>query len=523
MRKNSIIVALAVMLPVCAGAQSPEAGTGSGTAVPRTLTLQECRDLALQNNRELDQSRTEIKMAGYDRKIALANYFPNISAAGAYMYNSSDINLLNSDMAAALSGIGTTIGAGVNSSLSEIVSKLLATNPGMIKDILGNDLFKAIMSTLNPGEITEMLNSVGAEIANSFKVDIQDVFVGAVSVTQPVFMGGKIVAANKMAALAEELSESKYDQKYGEILVGTDKAYWQIVSLANKKKLAESFSELLHGMERDVEISIAEGVATESDGLQIKVKANEADMMKTKAENGLALSRMLLCKQTGLPLDSDIVLADECLDEIPMPEMYETKDMEAVLADRPETRSLDLASRIYDNKYKIARADMMPKVALMANYLVSNPNPYNGFSKEWGGMFNAGVMVQIPIFHAFEATNKTRKAKAEATLYRSRYQDACEMINLEVSRLRMLQDEAYERLAMAAGNLASAEENLRTATAGFREGVVDTNTALAAQTAWLKAHSEYIDAGIELQINNVDLSRAEGRIYTYNQNNNVQK
>lgn len=512
-----------MLLPVWAGAQSREAETGNEAAVPRTLTLQECRDLALQNDRELDQSRTEIEMAGYDRKIALANYFPNISATGAYMYNSSDINLLNSDMAGALSGIGTTIGAGVNSSISEIVSKLLATNPGMIKDIMSNDLFKAIMGSLNPGEITEALNSVGSEIANSFKVDIQDVFIGAVSVTQPVFVGGKIVAANKMAALAEELAESKYDRKYGETVVSADRTYWQIVSLANKKKLAESFSDLLHSMEHDVEISIAEGVATEADGLQIKVKANEADMMKTKAENGLALSKMLLCKQTGLPLDSEIILADECLDEIPMPEMYAEKDMDAVLADRPETRSLDLASRIYDNKYKIARADMMPKVALMANYLVSNPNPYNGFNKEWGGMFNAGVMVQIPIFHAFEATNKTRKAKAEATLYRSQYQNACEMINLEVTRLRMLQDEAYERLAAAAGNLTSAEENLRTATVGFREGVVDTNTALAAQTAWLKAHSEYIDAGIELQINNVDLSRAEGRIYSDNQNKNVQK
>ena len=154
---------------------------------------------------------------------------------------------------------------------------------------------------------------------------------------------------------------------------------------------------------------------------------------------------------------------------------------------------------------------MMPKVALTANYLVSNPNAYNGFQNKWGGMFNVGVAVNIPIFHGMEATQKTRKAKAEATLYRSQYEDACNMINLQVTQLHKQQEEALEKLAMAESNLKSAEENLRTATVGFENGVVTSNTALAAHTAWLQAHSEIIDAGIELQMVNVNLNKAEGR------------
>ena len=323
-------------------------------------------------------------------------------------------------------------------------------------------------------------------------------------------MGGKIVNANRMAKLAEELSRAQYDKEYHDLLTTVDQAYWQVVSVSNKKRLAENFADLLEKMEHDVTISVNEGVATQSDALAIKVKANEANMMKTKATNGLILAKMLLCKEIGIDLNSDITLADESLDAVPTPQMSPEKDIEQIYQDRPETRSLDLAASIYEKKMKMARADMMPKVALMANYMITNPNVYNGFEKKFGGMFNVGVAVNIPIFHGFEALQKTRKAKAEMTLYTSRLDEAKELINLQVTQLRKQLDESLEKVEMAENNLKSAEENLRTASVGFEAGVITTNIALAAHTAWLQAHSEYIDAGVELQLTNANLQKAEG-------------
>ena len=288
-----------------------------------------------------------------------------------------------------------------------------------------------------------------------------------------------------------------------------DQAYWQIVSIASKKKLAESYADLLHSMEHDVNLAVQEGVSTESDAHQIKVKANEADMLRTKSENGLTLAKMLLCKRIGLDLGTDVVLADEQLDKVPVARISSGKSMDAIYADRPETRSLELASEIYDKKVTLARADMLPKIAAMGGYLVSNPSVSNGFEQKWNGYWGMGVVVNVPIFHGFEALNKTRKAKAEATLYRSQLEDAKNLINLQVSQLRKQESEAVEKLTMAESNLSSAEENLRTATIGFNEGVINANTALAAQTAWLQAHSEYIDAGIELQMLAANLDKAE--------------
>ena len=436
---------------------------------------------------------------------------------------------------AALTGMGTTAQAALDGAFSSAAAQMNAkvqgamgqlqnaimTNPALAAEYMGSPMWQTVLGMLQQTDfsglaapsIADPINAIGQQIDDAMHIDIHNVYAGVVSVEQPLFMGGKIVYSNQMAALAEELARSRYDQEYADIIIDVDQAYWQIVSIAAKERLAESYAGLLHHLEHDVRVSVDEGVMTEADALQVKVKANEADMLLTKSRNGLTLAKMLLCKRIGLPLDAEITLADENDEIIPVPVRETGKDMESVYADRPETRSLSLASDIYDRKAKIARADMLPKVALTANYLVSNPNSFTGFSNSWnGGMFNAGVMVNVPLFHGFEATNKYRKARAEATLYQDQYQDARELIMLQVTQQDKLCDEALEKLGMASSNLDSAEENLRSATVGFEAGVIDADTVLAAQTAWLQAHSELIDAGTELQMAAANLRKARGEM-----------
>ena len=492
----------------------------AGTWAQRTLTLEQCREMAVKSDKNLEQAGTKVEMAGYDRKIAFANYLPNVSATGAYLYNPNDVSVISDATSATIQGMGTTIHGisqeyqkAVMNDITTYIQQLAAKDPASAMkymQLMQDPLLQMLLGKLSQTDMSEMINAIGKDIDDALHPDLQNILIGSVTVQQPIFMGGKIVAANRIAKLAEQLSEAQYDQQYQQTIVDVDQAYWQIVSISAKKKLAESYADLLHGMEHDVNLSVQEGVATESDALQIKVKANEADMLKTKSENGLTLSKMLLCKRIGLPLDTEIVLADEQLDRIPVAKIDSGKSMEEIYADRPETRSLELASRIYDGKVAVARADMLPKVAAMGGYMVSNPSLKNGFEKQWNGYWGVGVVVNVPIFHGFEALNKTRKAKAEATLYRSQLDEARNLINLQVNQLRRQETEALEKLAMSESNLSSAEENLRTATIGFNEGVINANTALAAQTAWLQAHSEYIDAGIELQMLAANLDKAEG-------------
>lgn len=494
--KKTTMALIAISISLCGLAQEK-------------LSLEACRSLAIKNDKALEQAQISADMAHYDRAIARANYFPNISAVGSYIYNSADINLIGDEQSTILKNSGTLLQNELSEKLGGL-QQMIQTNPILAQEFNQSAMWQTMFKALSTADISQAVNAIGNSIDDLLHPDLRQIFLAGITVEQPLFVGGKIIAANKIARLAEDLAKDKYDTQYQQTIVNVDQAYWQIVSIAAKKELAGSYSEFLKTMEHNAGILVEEGIYTASDQLAIKVKANEASMMLTQATDGLKLAKMLLCKLIGLPLDTDIMLADEGADQIPVPGNHQIKSMDEIINTRPELRSIDDAVKIYEQKIKVARADMMPQIALNANYLVTNPNLHNGFQKNFRGFWTAGVVMKVPVFHGLEALKKTQKAKAEAALYRSKYEDSVNLINLEVSQLYSKRKEALAKLEMTRSNLDCAEENLRTAMLGFEEGVVESNVTLAAQSAWLKAHSEYIDSGIELQMIESNLNRAEG-------------
>ena len=437
----------------------------------RALTLEECRQLAIQNNKELRISAEKIRMADNEKKAAFTQYFPKLSASGAYLWNQKDLNLL--DMGALTSSLASSLGG-------------LAELPA-IQQLMGgvNDLQH---------------------------IDVQNMWVGNVSLVQPVFMGGKIITYNQIQKYAKQLAASLNDTQLQEVIYQTDKSYWQVISLVNKKKLADAYVDLLRKMDADMTALIQEGLATEAEGLSVKVKLNEAEMAQTKVENGLALSRMLLARICGLPLEDDIALADEPLDDFPEASGQTLADLNEAFMNRSELRSLDLAKKIYQGKERIVLADLLPNVALSANYFVTNPNVFNGFKNDFAGMFNVGVMVRVPLSAWWEGTYKRNAARAETRIKELEWMDAREKIELQVNQSVYQVNEAGKRLIASSRNMENAEENLRRANLGFEEGVIPALNLMEAQTAWLSARSELIDAQIEVKLTKVYLDKALGRL-----------
>ena len=442
---------------------------GKMVSAQQTLSLQECRDLAVKNNKELRIAEEKIRMADYDKKAALTKYFPQISANGAYMWNQKDLNLLD---------------------MGQLSSSLASSLGGL-------------------AQLPVVQQTVGA-INDLQHLDIQNVWVGNVALVQPVFMGGKIVTYNQITAYAKELALSMNDQKLQDLLYKTDETYWQVVSLVNKKKLADAYVELLRKTDEDMAALIAEGVATQADGLSVKVKLNEAEMAQTKVNNGLALSRMLLAQLCGLPLTDTLTLADEQLDNFPVEERMTSVDVNQAFMNRNELKSLDLASKIYKKKERIVLADLLPTVAFSANYFVTNPNLFNGYKNDFAGMFNLGVIVRVPITGWWEGSYKRNAARAETRIRQLEWEDAREKIELQVNQSVYKVNEASKKLAASNRNMENAEENLRSANLGFEEGVSPALNLMAAQTAWFSARSTLIDAQIDMKLTQVYLNKALG-------------
>jgi outer membrane protein TolC len=233
-------------------------------------------------------------------------------------------------------------------------------------------------------------------------------------------------------------------------------------------------------------------------------------MALTKADDGLALSRMALCQICGMPLDSRFTLADEERRNLSDVKSDPTFDITQAYVNRPELRSLDLATRIYDQKVQIARSEFLPQVALTGNYLISNPSVYNGFEKKFKGLFNVGVMVSAPLFEWGENRYKIRAAKADAAIARYELSDAKEKVELQVNQQSFRVKEAAKTLTRARTNVARADENLKTAEVGFKAGVIPTSDLLQAQTAWLSAHSDVIDAEIDVRMTQIYLQKSLG-------------
>ena len=467
-----------------------------------TLTLEQCRQFAISNNKDLKISSARIKMAGEEHNAARTKYFPQISANGTYMRNQKNIELIDYNEFAYLS------------SLLPMLEPIIQGNP----------------------ELAHALNDVANDIKSATNLDIRNVWIGGISLVQPVFMGGKIVSYNRIAGYAKELAKSMNNMQLEEVICKTDEAYWQIVSLVNKKRLADNYVEMLKKTDNDMTAMINEGLATKADGLSIKVKLNEAEMTQTKVDNGLSLSRMLLAQICGLEFtspvrlaDEDVVrtfhtqaggiestsslkLADENIGQFSAGETAVFPDVNMAFSNRSELKSLDLATKIYKKKEDIAFADMLPNVALTANYLVMNPNSYNGFKNDFAGMYNVGVVVKVPITGWWEGNYKKKSARAETVIKQLEYEEAREKIELQVNQSAYKVNEAGKQLEASMRNMEKAEENMRYATLGFKEGVIPALNLMEAQMAWFSAHAQLIDAQIELKLTKVYFDKALGTL-----------
>lgn len=459
-------------------------------AVGNYWPLDSLRARAVSNNKSLLMAEQKKVAASYTHKSAKTNYLPKVSATGAYMYTSREMSLLSDEQKHTLSNIGTGLSA-------------------MVPDL---------------APMSSQLNSAGQGLVDALHTDTRNAGIVAVTLTQPIYMGGKIRAYNKITEYAEQASGTIYDKTLQDIIVDVDEAYWNLVALHSKKKLAEGYKTLVEKLESDVEQLVKEGMATKADLLSVKVKVNEAGVTLIQVNNGIELSRMNLCRICGLDMDEPIDVEDNMDNKTSIADFDDNVDMSNQSADymvqqaeenRKELQALELQNKIYDEKIKLARAEYLPKVALMGGYLASNPSVFNSFERKMKGLWNVGITLNVPILTWGDRSYKVKAAKAEACMHRYETEEVKEKIELQVNQCRQKLQESQERYQTTLRSVDEAEENLRYANHGMKEGVITLSNVMEAQTAWLKAKSEWVNAQVDVRLANLYLKKAIGTINTH--------
>lgn len=459
-------------------------------AVVPTYTLEECHKMATSASHHSEKRTEALEAARLTEQAALASMFPKVSANASYLWNSKSPALLSNEKQF---NFGTArVGADGTGSFQWSESSLVNRLDMQTRNT--PDVNAAVKALSQEGG--QMIANVYQEIYRAFHPDLTHIVVAQVGITQPIYVGGRLLALHKAAKVARDIVEIESENQEHDLIIKVDEAYWRVVSVDKKKELATQYYNLLVRLEDNVSELAQEGLATQQDLLKVKAKRGEAEVKKMQAENGLVLSKMALCQLIGLPLGSEFRLSDATLGYTYLHDSIAITDQ--LLNQRSEIQLLDKAEELAKTNIRVMSAGLQPNIVAQANYIYSNPNAENGISNKWDGtgFFSAGVVVNIPIAHADDIL-RLKAAKHQANIIALQKEEAKELLTLQVTQANQKVLEAQQKVAMTAMQVKNAEEVLRFAEEAFEAGMATASDLMGAQTAWMSACSDHVDAQID--------------------------
>lgn len=414
----------------------------------RILTLEECKDMALKYNADIQTGKIDVEAARQTRKEAFTKYFPQISA-GAATYKADD------------------------------------------------DLVKA-----NIPDLTAMGLPIPAmEVGMLEKGNLV-----TVSALQPVFAGGQIVNSNKLAKTALDASILQLDMTTDKVELETENYYWKIVSLKEAEKTINILDSLLQSLHKDVSLAVKAGITTQNDLLTVQLKQNELQSTRLQVENGIRLSCMALSQYIGLPLDSaEYIDVLEFSSGIKSPGDY-LVDHHSAMSSLSTYKLLEKNVEAHRLKRKISLGEQLPTVGVGVSYAYEDLM----FDKS-RNHFIMMATVSVPISDWWGGSHKVKRAKLEEKKAIRQQQDGNEKLQLKMQQSWNLLTESYKQITLAESAVRESQENLRMQTNNYKTGVSSLSELLDAQSLFQTSRNRYTDACIDYQIKVTQYLQDTGR------------
>ena len=427
------------------------------------ISIQQCREMALQHNKSRQSASLATQAAEFTRRATWAQFFPSFSAVGFGLYDTGDggLNIEGGMLPVGSMATGSFVPAGS-----------YAYFPGLNIDY-----------------------EVGA------------IYTGAVLLKQPLYMGGKIQAAYRMTKLGVEIRQQQERLTEAEVLQQADEAYAKVVNARELQEVAEKYKALLEELDRNVESAVRLGLKMENDRMKVQVKLSEVELQMRRAQNGVRLATMNLCHVIGLPLHTDLQVETE---------YPQVNEVEGILSNDvsmpPEFAMLEAKTQLADQQVRLARSEMLPRVALLAKYGYTHGIEFNNRYLLDGWNFAGGVTVSIPLYHFGERTNKVRAAKTQLLQTQTDQADKTEMMMLELAQAANKLDEARLEVELSEKSLAEAETSMMLSGKQYKAGVETLSDYLESQAMWQRASESQVTAHFQLYLASVDYLRAAGRL-----------
>ncbi len=447
----------------------------AATAQPMTITLEQCREMALENNLTLKSANEKVLSAEDIYKAYKTSYLPNFSISGSYLYSTASFS-------------ETIAGGYLPTFLPNLTTGELSPNVvGYAED--GSAIFSSY------AYMPDMV----------FDFEVGSIFNAGLQATQPIYTGGKISTATKLAKVGIAAAEVERTRSEAEVIMEADEAFYTYLKVEEMLLSANAYRTVVDEFYRQVESMLKSGMCTNSDLLKVQVKVNEAELNQIKAQNGVTLARMNLCYVVGLPISTlDIDVVDSF-------NLQQSIDPTLDVTSRPEVELLAKSVEAKELEVKIARSDFLPTVSAMASYSYTNGLTLNG-ENLFGSTpsFTGGVVVNIPIFHWGEGRRKVSAARREVTMAENTQEDLVQKMTLELMQSINAYYESQVEVSLMERTVEQAEESLRQSNKRYTAGMETLSDSLEAQAVWQKAISDLIEARANQRLAYVRYCRSRG-------------
>jgi outer membrane protein TolC len=337
-----------------------------------------------------------------------------------------------------------------------------------------------------------------------------DNYSAVLTVAQPIYAGGAITAKLRAAKLFGLLTDQTVRGAVQDVIYAAQHAYYDVVLSHHLVEISTDAVRSSKAHLDSVKQRRQGGVASDFDVLRAEVELSNFQAQLIQNRNSINLAKANLIKVMGVSQDSDFALSDQLV-YVP----YETtmeQAVETAFRNRP-----DLFSREYDIKYqqellKTIRSRYYPTVGAYFDNTWSKPDPHNSMDIDWGHAWQAGLRASLPVFDGLAREGDIVQQKARVRQAQVNLVDTEETALFELTEAILSIRDAKEFVESQKLNLTRAEEGLRLAEVGYKQGTNTQVEMIDAQAALTTAKVNYYQAIYSHVVAKLALQKATGTL-----------
>lgn len=319
----------------------------------------------------------------------------------------------------------------------------------------------------------------------------------SISAQQVVYSGGAITSGIRLAELGKDMETlgDEGNRKAVRLLIA--QLYLQRHSLESRARVIDSNIALADTLLQRTRDRYEEGVVLKNDITRYELMREQMCLQKTVVENQISIVKKQLL--TALDPKNEkatyAMLADDAFD------ITTTQDeaywQNLALNTNSDLKKAQTAVSISEKQEKIARAALLPKVALVAEDHLDGPiltevPPINQNLNYWF----VGVGVSYDISSLYKSKKKVRSAVTATEHARQQYQVATEGIGDGIHAAYVGLKTAQTELQTRKKSMELAVENYQVVANRYHEGLAMVTDMTDAANVRLDAEQQYAEARI---------------------------